>query len=108
MKGRKYITLSEEDIEYIRDKTIISRYSNNKVLFEPIPEYLQDYFKDRMRKKTRKVDKSIKTVTYDWVENKVYITLVDPNYPGPYEFDCDKDWNTDDCINAVSLLVLPE
>lgn len=48
------------------------------------------------------VDKNIIDVKYDWQQMKAYITIADQFRPGPHEFDCDSDWTTDDCQNAIN------
>ncbi len=48
------------------------------------------------------VDKSITNVKYDWNNEKAYITIADTNFPGPHEFDCQRTWTDQDCIDAIN------
>lgn len=48
------------------------------------------------------VDTTITKVEYDWNNNKAYITIADLYRSGPHEFDCDSNWTTTDCQNAIN------
>jgi hypothetical protein len=98
----QYIELTQDDINYINNRAVICYYNNSFVLYEPIPEALQDYFADRERKEVKEVDTTIKSVRYDWDNNKAYILIADEDYPDEIEFDCTTDWTTQDCQNAIN------
>jgi len=98
----QYIELTQDDINYINNRAVICYYNNSFVLYEPIPEALQDYFADRERKEVTEVDTTIVSVNYDWNNDKAYITIADENYPEPIEFDCDSNWTIEDCQNAIN------
>lgn len=48
------------------------------------------------------INKTILDVKYDWQQMKAYITIADQFRPGPYEFDCQHDWSSQDCIDAIN------
>ena len=52
------------------------------------------------------VDKSIRTIEYDWQLMAASIYINDIYRPGPYVFDCTSTWTEQDCINAINSLEL--
>ena len=52
------------------------------------------------------VDKTVRTVEYNWQAMTASIYLNDLYRHGPYVFDCTSAWTEQDCINAINSLEL--
>jgi predicted alternative tryptophan synthase beta-subunit len=98
----EYVILTETDVEFIDNMVVICSYMGNRVIYEPIPDELSEFFKDHKRLEPVVINKEIEKVEYDWNNEKAYITIADTNFPGPHEFNCTGTWDEQDCVNAIS------
>lgn len=97
----RYIELTQDDLLHIDNRAVICWYGDKFVIYEPIPLFLEDYFKNRERKEVVIPDITITKVEYNWSKNKAHITIADGIFKGTHEFDCNEEWTTTDCENAI-------
>ncbi|MCT4587289.1 MAG: hypothetical protein N4A71_05660 [Carboxylicivirga sp.] len=109
IESSKFEVLNYPQILHDSFNTIVRNGVEYKQLFA-FEHYIKDYpfelvFDTMNAYETwaqKGVDKRIKKAEYDWTQNKALITIADPNFPGPHEFECTTTWTEVDCQAAIN------